>query len=107
MTKNNEEIRQLKYEQTQRKEKIETFRKRMRKHIFLLSLATAVFAFLCLEDAYKTFGSVTNFLIIVFSVFAILSMTYFFVVRFLIKQEEREIKIIRSKLYRLMKLENE
>ncbi len=108
MTKNSsEQIKKLKDLQTKKREQIKVYGEKMRKHIFWLATILAVVSLLFLEYAYKIFGSAANFLLLTLSIFVLSFIIYFIVVRFQTQQRKREIKIIRTKLYRLMKLEND
>ncbi|MEQ6123409.1 hypothetical protein AAON49_04340 [Pseudotenacibaculum sp. MALMAid0570] len=107
MTGNSEKIKRLKQRQAEKRERIKAYKEKMKKHVFYLSIVIAAISIIFLENAYKVFGSAANFLITTLSIFVIFSTGYYVAVRFLTKQREREIKIIRSKLYRLMKLQNE
>ena len=62
---------------------------------------------LYIDNAYKEYGSVINFLIVTLSVLAVFTLIYLLMVRYAIHQKEREIKVIRSKLYQLMKLDDD
>ena len=107
MTGNSKQIKKLKYEQEKKKRKIKDYKKKMKRNIFLLAFALTAYTFICLDDAYKTFGSVTNFLMATVLMFLICIAIHFLVIKHLIGKREKEIKSIRSKLYRLMKLDNE
>jgi membrane protein YdbS with pleckstrin-like domain len=107
MTGNNKEIKKLKYEQAQKKEKIKKYKKRIKFHLIFLAIPFAIYTLLCLDHAYQNFGSVTNFLAIILTILIVLIVVYLLGVKYLIYQREQEIKVIRSKLYKLMKLNDE
>lgn len=107
MTGNSKQIKKLKHEQEKKKKKIKDYKKKMKRNIFLLAAALTAYTLICLDHAYKTFGSVNNFLIATVLMFLICIAIHFLVVRHLIGKREKEIKSIRGKLYRLMKLDNE
>jgi len=107
MTGNSKEIKKLKYEQAKKKEIISRYKKRVKKHLFFLVLPFISYILLYIDSAFKNFGSVTTFLVITLSILAILTALYLMWVRYMIQQREREIKIIRSKLYQLMKLDDD
>ena len=107
MTGNSKQNKKLKHEQEKKKKKIKDYKKKMKRNILLLAAALTVYTLICLDHAYKTFGSVNNFLIATILMFLICVAIYFLVIRNLISKREKEIKMIRGKLYRLMKLDNE
>ena len=107
MTGNSKQIKKLKYEQEKKKKKIKRYKKKMKRNILLLALALTSYTLICLDHAYKTFGSVNNFLLATIIMFLICIVIHFLIVRYLISKREKEIKMIRGKLYRLMKLDNE
>ena len=107
MTGNSKEIKKLKYQQAKKREVIKRYKKRVRKHLLILSIPFVAYILLYIDSAFKEFGSVTKFLIIVISILALLAAAYLLSVRYMIQQREREIKIIRTKLYQLMKLEDD
>ena len=107
MTGNSKQIQKLKYEQAKTKERISKYKKRVKFHLFFLVIPFAIYIFICLDHAYQNFGSVTTFLVITLSILVILTLVYLMAVKYKIKQREREIKVIRSKLYQLMKLNDE
>lgn len=105
MTGNSERIKKLKHEQARKREKIKVYKEKMKKHVFYLAITLAFISILFLESAYKVFGSAATFLITTLSTFVISTAVYYVIIRVLTNQRRREIKIIRSKLYRLMRLE--
>ena len=107
MTGNSKEIKKLKNEQAKKKKTIERYKKRKKKHIFFLVLPFIAYIFICMDHAYKLFGSVSRFLAITLTALFAAIIVYLFIVQYMIRQRDREIKIIRSKLYKLMKLSNE
>ena len=107
MTGNSKEIKKLKYEQERKKKKIEDYKKKMKRNILILAIALTAYIIICLDHAYKAFGSVSDFLLATAIVFFICILINFLVIRYLINKREKEIKLIRGKLYRLMKLNNE
>ncbi len=107
MTGNSEEIKKLRHKQARRKKKIKRYKKRAKKHIFLLSIPFLAYIAINLDDAFQDYGSITNFIGIVFAIMAVFIAIYMLFTYYLIKQEKREIKVIRSKLYKLMKLNDE
>jgi len=107
MTGNSKEIKKLKHQQAKKKEYIRRYKDRRKKHIFFLTTPFVAYILLYIDSAYKEYGSVTNFLIITLSILAILTAGYLLGVRYAIQQKEREIKIIQSKLYQLMKLDDD
>ncbi len=107
MTGNSAKINKLRNKQIRRKKRIERYKKRARKHIFLITLPFIAYALINLDNAFKEFGSVSNFLSIVGGTLATFIAIYLVAVYYMIKQEKREINIIRSKIYKLMKLNND
>lgn len=107
MTGNSKEIKKLKYQQAKKKETIKRYKRRVKKHLFFLIFPFIAYILLYINSAFKNFGSVTKFLVITLSILAILTALYLVWVRYMIQLREREIKIIRSKLYQLMKLEDD
>lgn len=107
MTGNSEEIKNLRYKQARRKKKITRYKKRAKKHIFLLTIPFLAYIAINLDDAFQDFGGITNFIGVVFSVMIVFILIYMLFTYYLIKQQKREIKVIRSKLYKLMKLNDE
>lgn len=107
MTTKNNKISQLKKIQKRKLEEIQTSTKRMWKRLFWLSIVLSAFVFYCIENSHVIFGSVTNFLILAFSVLLLVSVVYYLLVWYKKKRNLKEIKTINGKLYRLMKLEND
>ena len=106
MTGNSTEINKLKYQQARKRETIKRYKKRKKKHLFFLIIPFIAYILLHMDSAYKVYGNNTNFFAITLSILAILAILYLVSVRYRIRKKEREIKIIRSKLYKLMKLED-
>ena len=107
MTGNSKEIKKLKHEQARKKEYIKRYKNRRKKHLFLLVIPFVAYILLYIDSAYKEYGSVINFLVVVLSILALFTLGYLLMVRYAIQQKEREIKVIRSKLYQLMKLDDD
>ena len=107
MTGNSKEIKKLKYQQAKKKQLITKYKKRVKKHLILLVLPFIAYIAYYIDNAYSTYGSVSKFLTIVALVLGVLILLYLIAVRFMIRQREQEIKVIRGKLYHLMKLNDE
>ena len=107
MENKNEEIQKLRDKQEKKKNKIENYKRKMKIHLFLFALMLVIYSVLGLEESYKKFGSITNFLTVTSSILLIFALIYYFVVKYLVRQREKEINTIRNKLYKLMKLDNE
>lgn len=106
MTGNSKEIKKLKYQQAKLKEIIRRYKERKKKHLFFLIIPFIGYILIQMDTAYKIYGSNTNFYAITLSTLGLLTVIYLGSVRYLIRKRQREIKIIRSKLYKLMKLED-
>ena len=106
MTEKNSKIIRLKKIQKQKLKEIERLKKRMWKHLLLITVALGGFVLYCIDDAYLSFGGVKNFITLNVSILVVISLTYFFFVRFQKNKKIKEIKTIKVKLYNLMKLEN-
>lgn len=107
MTGNSKKIFKLRSKQKRKKKNISRYKKRAKKHILLLTIPFVAYAFINLDNAFKQFGSVSKFLSILASILVGCILIYLVVMFYLIKQEQREIKIIRSKIYKLSKLSDE
>ncbi len=107
MTATGKLITELKNEQKKKKKQIETSKKKMVRNLLWIIIILSGASLYYFEYGYKAFGSVQNFLMSVGLVLGLISMGYFLIIRSQNKQKEKEIKIIRSKLYRLMKLNND
>lgn len=107
MTGNSSEIKKLKAIQAKKTVLIKEYKQKMRKHIFRFSIIIAVSSFIFLEYAYAVFGSTVIFLITILSLLIISIIIYYLITKYKTRQREKEIKVIRTKLYRLMRLENE
>lgn len=105
MTGNSKQIKQLKHQQAEKKHRIKRCKKRMKRNIFLFCLGMTLLAYVCLDHAYQSFGSVKNFLLATAGISIVLIMLYYFYNVSLTKGLEKDIKAINAKLYRLMKLE--
>jgi hypothetical protein len=104
MTGNSKEIKKLKYQQAKKQQSIKRYKRKRKKNLLYITGFYLISTALLLDFAYGFFGSSVNFLIVTFSVFIVLIVSYTLVIRYLVKQLERDIKIIRTKLYKLMKL---
>ena len=104
MTGNSKEIKKLKYQQAKKQQSIKKYKQKRKKNLLLITGIYVISTALLLDFAYGFFGSSVNFLIVTFTVFIVLIVSYTLVVQYMVKQLERDIKIIRSKLYHLMKL---
>ena len=107
MIGNNKKIYRLRSKQKKRKKNISRYKKRAKGHILLLTIPFVVYGFINLDNAFKQFGSVSKFLSILASILVACIVVYLFVMFYYIKQEEREIKIIRRKIYKLSKLSDD
>lgn len=107
MTGNSKEIKKLKHQQAKKKEHIERYKKRRKKHLFFMVTPIVVYSILNINGAYKDFGNVFVFIAVALFVIALVIIGYLLSVRYAIRQREREIKVIRTKLYHLMKLDND
>jgi len=104
MTGNSKEIKKLKHQQAKKQQSIKRHKQKRRKNLLYLTAFYLISTALLLDFAYGFFGSSVSFLIVTFSVFIVLIISYTLIVRYAVKQLERDIKIIRTKLYHLMKL---
>lgn len=107
MTVNEKQITKLKNEQKKKKKQIEASKKKMFKNLLWLIVILFGISMLHLENGHKGFGSPKSFLTFVVLVLALISAGYYVVIKFQNEQKEKEIKIIKGKLYRLMKLDND
>ena len=107
MTGNSKEIKKLKHQQAKNREYIERYKKRRKKHLFLMITPIVVYILFNIEGAYKDFGNVFIFIARALSIIIVLTVAYFLGVKYANKKREREIKVIRTKIYHLMKLDND
>lgn len=105
MSGTSEQIFQLKRVQKRKRKQIESYKKMMWKHLFILNLLISVAVLYYLEDAYVIFGNALNFIIATFSFLFVISLTYYVIVNKLKKRRKKELKRINTKLYKLMKLD--
>lgn len=107
MTPKSSKILSLKKIQKQRVKEIKELKKRMWKHLIWITIIIGGFVLFCLDDSYKLFGNVTNFILLNFSILLLISVCYYLYVRQQEIKKTKEIKSIKIKLYNLMKLEDE
>lgn len=107
MTKNLKQITELRNEQKKKKKQIETSKKKMFRNLLWLAVILFGLSMLYLEYGYKGFANPKSFLISAIFVSAIIVVSYYGITRNQNRQTEKEIKIIRGKLYRLMKLDDD
>ena len=60
-----------------------------------------------IDDAFKQFGSVTKFVAVILTILIAFILIYLMILTYFIRQEQREIKIIKNKIYKLMKLSDD
>jgi uncharacterized membrane protein len=106
MNGNTINIAELRVIQAQKKKEIKSLKRRMRRHMFIFSLTLLIISLILLEFAYFLFGDSVLFLLVILLILVVFLVTYKIIVTQKVKQKEDEIKKIRAKLYRLMKLEN-
>ena len=107
MTGNSKEIKKLKHQQAKKKEHIKRYKGRRKKHIYFITIPLVAYILFNIEGSYMDYGNIFIFIGVALAVLVVLIISYLLAVRYLIRQREREIKIIRSKLYHLMKLDND
>tara|TARA_R110002073_G_scaffold306012_6_gene475224 strand:+ start:132 stop:455 length:324 start_codon:yes stop_codon:yes gene_type:complete len=106
MTQKTEKILHLKDTQKRKLEENKKLTKRMWKHLLWILTLIGAYTIYCIEVSHHFYGSVFNFIIITFSIFLLISATYYLFVQKKIKKNLKDIKNINGKLYNLMKLEN-
>ncbi len=99
------DIKDLKRLQIQKKAAIKALKKRMRKNILIFTVIMFVFSIASLEYAYKVFGGVNRMIYMMSAILLAFALAYYLYVRIRIHKKKKEIKAIKSKLYKLMKLE--
>tara|TARA_R110001632_G_scaffold63318_2_gene151396 strand:- start:57115 stop:57438 length:324 start_codon:yes stop_codon:yes gene_type:complete len=107
MNGNTIKIAELRVIQAQKKKEIKSLKRRMRRNMFMFSLILVIISLILLEFAYFLFGDSVLFLLVILSILVVFLVTYKIIVTQKVKQKEDEIKKIRAKLYRLMKLEDD
>ena len=107
MTGNSSEIKKLTFRQAKRRKNITRYRKRARKHIFILTIPFIAYVMINIDDAFKQFGSVTKFVAVILTILIAFILIYLMILTYFIRQEQREIKIIKNKIYKLMKLSDD
>jgi uncharacterized membrane protein len=107
MTKNLKQITELRKEQKKKKKQIETSKKKMFRNLLWIGIVLFGLSMLYLEYGYKGFTSPKSFLTSAIFVSTLIVVSYYGITRNQNRQKEKEIKIIRGKLYRLMKLDDD
>lgn len=105
MTGKQDKLRSLKSRQLEKKFQIEQYKQKAKKRLFIFSLLLVLLTLYFLEDSYKVFGSLENFVIISFSILFGVLIIYNVIVFLLIRKRRKEIKRINGRIHRLMKLE--
>jgi hypothetical protein len=107
MTGNSKEIKKLKHRQVKTRERIERYQKRRKKDLYLLVTPIVIYILFNIYGSYIIFGNVFIFIAIGIGVIILVITLYLWAIRNAIRNREREIKIIRTKLYHLMKLDED
>lgn len=105
MTGKQDKIRSLRSRTQEKKFQIEQYRKKAKRRMFAFSLVVVLFTLYFLEDSYKYFGTLENFVIISVSVLISVPIVYNLIVFLLVRKRKKEIKRINRRIHRMMKLE--
>ena len=104
MSGSDNKIYSLKNRQQEKKFQIEQYKQKTKKRLFIFSLTFSLIALYFLEDSYKVFGTLENYVIIYGSILFGVIILYNLIIFLLIRKRKKEIKRINVRIYRLMKL---
>ena len=78
---NNKKIESLKRKQARKQKQIQRYQKKMKKDLLRGALLLSAITLIGLNQAYKIFGTTTNFLMASISILLLFSISYFIFVK--------------------------